>query len=421
MRKFCLILLLLATASTGWSQKKYPDRLKVFIDCLNGCDLTFIRTEINIVDFSLDRQAADVHVLINDQNTGSGGDEYQLIFFGQNQFRNTTDTLHFFNGANNTDFEERALLLKYLKLGLTPFIAKTGTAGAIEIKMKNDNTDSSKTGNNIPPVKDKWNYWVINTGMSGNINMDAVYKQAQFSGEISVNRITEDVKIGFEFDGSKTRSEFEYEDNNGNIERFINRNNEYSLEHYLVKSINQHWSWAYQGVVGRNTFSNNKTNFIFRTGVEYNIFPYKLVNTKKFTIAYILDARRNFYIDTTLFDKTKESLAGHSLEAKFSVNQKWGRIYISSSYHNYFHNWKFFNLAFNTTFDIRITGGLSFYIFTGAVLVRDQLFLPKQGATAQEVLTRRRQLASGYQFYSHFGFNYRFGSKLNNFVNPRFD
>lgn len=421
MRKLCFILLLFAAASAGLAQKKYPDRLKVFIDCLNGCDMTFIRTEINIVDFSLDRQAADVHVLINDQNTGSGGDEYQLIFFGQNQFSNITDTLRFLNEANNTDFEERALLLKYLKLGLTPFIAKTGTAGAVNITMKSDKTDSSSAGGNGPPAKDKWNYWVINTGMSGNINMDAVYKEAQFSGEVSVARITEDIKVAFEFDGSKTRSEFEYEDANGNIEKIINRNNEFSLEHYLVKSINQHWSWAYQGEVGRNTFSNYKSNFIFRTGVEYNIFPYKLVNTKKFTIAYVFDARRNLYIDTTLYDKTKESLLGQSLEAKFSVNQKWGRIYIRSSYHNYFHNWKFFNLTFNTTFDIRITGGLSFYIFSGAELVRDQLYLPKQNATAQEVLTRRRQLASGYRYYTHFGFNYRFGSKLNNFVNPRFD
>jgi hypothetical protein len=54
-------------------------------------------------------------------------------------------------------------------------------------------------------------------------------------------------------------------------------------------------------------------------------------------------------------------------------------------------------------------------------LTRDQIFLPKGGATSQEVLTRRRQLASGYNIYSYFGLNYRFGSKLNNFVNPRFD
>jgi hypothetical protein len=420
MRKKLFIVFLSVVAICELSaQVKYPARLKVFVDCLNGCDMNFIRTEINIIDYSLDRQAADVHVLINDQNTGSGGDEYQLIFFGQNQFKNIIDTLRFVNEANNTDFEERALLVKYLKLGLAPFIAKTGMARLIDIKMKLETADSSSAKQET--IKDKWNYWVINTGVSGNVQMDANYKESKLNGSINVTRVTDKVKIGFEFEGSKTRAEFEVEDTGGNLKTIINRNDEVNLEHYLVKSIDQHWSWAYQGELFRNTFSNFKSGVILRTGIEYNIFPYKLVNTKKFTIAYILDARRNYYIDTTLYEKTKESLLGHSLEAKLSLNQKWGRIYISSSYHNYFNNWKYFNLGLNTTFDIRITGGLSFYIFSGAELVRDQLYLPKEGAKPEEVLTRRRQLASGYRFYTDFGFNYRFGSKLNNFVNPRFD
>jgi hypothetical protein len=286
--------------------------------------------------------------------------------------------------------------------------------------MKIEETDSSKKAGQLQVAKDKWNYWVINTGASGNIQMDAVYTQSRFNGSVNVTRITEEVKIGFELEGSKTKTQYEFEDSSGVI-KIINKNDEFNLEHYYVKSINQHRSWAYQGEWFRNTFSNFKSGYILRTGIEYNIFPYKLVNTKKFTVAYILDGRKNFYIDTTLFEKKKETLYGHEVEAKLSVNQKWGRININMSYHNYFHNWKFFNLGLNTAFDIRITGGLSFFVFSGAQLVRDQLYLPKQGAKPEEVLTRRRQLASGYQFFTDFGFNYRFGSKLNNFVNPRFD
>ncbi len=421
MRKVLPLLTFILLIQVSFAQNNpAPRRLKVFVDCLTGCDLNYIRSEVNIIDYSLDRQAADVHVLINDQNTGSGGDEYQLIFFGQNQFRNMRDTLRFVNEANNTDFEERALLVKYIKLGLTPFIAKTQMAGAIDIKMKIEETDSSKKAGQLQVAKDKWNYWVINTGASGNIQMDAVYTQSRFNGSVNVTRITEEVKIGFELEGSKTKTQYEFEDSSGVI-KIINKNDEFNLEHYYVKSINQHWSWAYQGEWFRNTFSNFKSGYILRTGIEYNIFPYKLVNTKKFTLAYILDGRKNFYIDTTLFEKKKETLYGHEVEAKLSVNQKWGRININMSYHNYFHNWKFFNLGLNTAFDIRITGGLSFFVFSGAQLVRDQLYLPKQGAKPEEVLTRRRQLASGYQFFTDFGFNYRFGSKLNNFVNPRFD
>jgi hypothetical protein len=71
--------------------------------------------------------------------------------------------------------------------------------------------------------------------------------------------------------------------------------------------------------------------------------------------------------------------------------------------------------------NVRITGGLSFNVFVFGGLVRDQLYLPKGDVTEQEVLTRRRQLASAYNYYTSFGINYRFGSKLSNFVNPRFD
>ena len=81
----------------------------------------------------------------------------------------------------------------------------------------------------------------------------------------------------------------------------------------------------------------------------------------------------------------------------------------------------FRSLGMNAFINVRISGGLSFNIGAFGGLTRDQVFLPKGGATEQEVLTRRRQLASGYNYYTSFGINYRFGSKLNNFVNPRFD
>src|SRR5258706_5263369 len=91
---FCLILCLTLICQSSFAQNN--GRLKVFIDCSNTwCDRTFIQTEINIVDFYLDNQASDVHVLITQQQTGGGGSQYQPIFLGQNQFKNQTDTLHF--------------------------------------------------------------------------------------------------------------------------------------------------------------------------------------------------------------------------------------------------------------------------------------------------------------------------------------
>jgi len=45
--------------------------------------MTFIRTEINLVDFMLDRQATDVHVLITEQSTGGVATSFSLFFLGK--------------------------------------------------------------------------------------------------------------------------------------------------------------------------------------------------------------------------------------------------------------------------------------------------------------------------------------------------
>jgi hypothetical protein len=117
----------------------------------------------------------------------------------------------------------------------------------------------------------------------------------------------------------------------------------------------------------------------------------------------------------------RETLPYQRAEANLTFNQKWGTASFGFSYQNFLNNWNFFNLGINGFFDVRITGGLSFHIAAFGGLTRDQVFLPKAGATEQEVLTRRRQLASAYNYYTSFGISYRFGSKLNNFVNPRFE
>lgn len=407
---------------TAQNELKSLDRLKVFIDCSGTwCDMSFIRTEINIVDFMLDRIAADVHVLITEQGTGSGGSKYQLIFFGQNSFKNMQDTLHFNTGPDETDFERRDKLIKYIKLGLTPFVAKTNAAKDVTIVFKKTETTSDKKDSSAKPAKDPWNYWVFRTGVNGNINADAVYKENRFSGNISANRTTEDLKINFSTSLSDNKATFEYEDDAGITQKTIVRNHNYDFYHYLIKSINNHWSWGYEARYHQSSFSNYKGQVYLRTAVEYDIFPYKEVNNRFFTISYGFVFRRNHYYDTTIYEKLKETLFGQQADANMTFNQKWGTSSIGISYQNYFHNWKLFNLGINAFTNVRITGGLSFNVFFFGALTRDQLYLPKGGATEQEILTRRRQIASGYNIYTSFGLSYRFGSKVNNFVNPRFE
>ncbi len=382
--------------------------------------MTFIRSEINLVDFLLDNKAADVHVLITNQRTGGGGEQYQLIFFGQNSFRNLSDTIRFNTSANGTDFENRDQLIKYLKMGLAPYVAKTAAAKDVKIEFKKADTEQGKKTESAPATKDPWNYWVFTMGANGNINADDVYKSLRFSGNFSVNRTTEELKVSFRLYGSKNKSTYEYETITGN-EKFVVNNNNYGFSHFLVKSLSSHWSYGYEANYSSSTFSNNKGMMFLKSAIEYDIFPYKEVNNKYFTISYGLNVRKNKYYDTTIFNKVNETLFAHGLEANISFNQKWGSTSVGINYQNYLHNWNFYNLGMSGNINVRITGGLSFNFFAFGALTRDQLYLPKGGATEQEVLTRRRQLASGYNYYTSFGINYRFGSKLNNFVNPRFE
>lgn len=421
MKKISVPIFALLFASTvGFTQQNTPSRLRVFIDCSNTwCDMQHIRSAINIVDFLLDNAAADVHVLITSQGTGSGGDQYQVIFFGQQYFKNQTDTLRFSTDPNATEFEERELLLKYLKTGLIPFIAKTGAIKNIEINLKTTDTTVSGTSNTTT-AKDSWNAWVMRIGADGNISADANYKNTNYSGNFSANRITDKIKTGMGVNWGKNKSTFEYEDN-GTIQKFAVNNHNWSINQYLVKSINTHLSWAYEIRYNQNTFSNNKGRAFLRAAVEYNIFPYKEVNNKLFTLSYGLTARRNYYYDTTIYNKTKESLYGQRATAYLSLNQKWGNSYAGITYNNYLNNWKFFNLGIDAYTSVRITGGLSIYVIAFGGLTRDQIFLVKGNATPEEVLARKRQLASGYNYFTSIGINYRFGSKLNNVVNPRFD
>ncbi len=416
----CLFVFLSIFSFAQYLQK---EKIKLFVDCSSTwCDMDYIKTEINLVDYTPDNKIADVHVLITEQSNGGGGSQYQLIFFGQNKFTNIKDTIRFNLDANNTGFENRELLVKNLKLGLFSFVSKTEAAKNIVIQMKQ--TDEEKSKNKIAPTKDPWNYWVFNINTNGRLNGDKNYKGTSFSGNVSVNRITDLLKLSFSVYANKNKTKYSYEDPRGVDPpfKYVDDNHSFGFEHQLVKSINQHWSYGYNLNLYNSTFSNYKLQSVIGPAIEYNIFPYKESNNKFLTIRYSVDIRNNQYIDSTLYAKKHETLPGHGASVALSFNQKWGGASVGFNYHHYFlNNWKYFNLGLNGSLNVRITGGLSFRTGFFGGLVRDQLSLSGKNVDQNDILTRRRQLASNYNYYTYFGITYRFGSKLNNFVNPRFD
>lgn len=392
-------------------------KLKVFIDCRGGCDTRYLKTEINILDFVTDRTASDVHVLMTSQPTGSGGRKYQLNFYGQNAYQNYIDTLYFTTKANATATQAREALLQYLMLGLVPLVAKTTYGGDIKLSLK-AKKDGSDAANNS--TKDKWNYWVYNVGLNGQFNADQVYNTNIISSNVSATRITNKLKVHFSGYASLNNTNYSYPSADTTINYQV-KNKEYSFYHYLVKSITNHWSLGYQSSFSNNTFSNIKRKVYLKPSIEYNIFNVKDVNNKLLVIRYGVDISNFHYFDTTIFNNLSETLYGQKLSVTLSLNKKWGTVNTGIYYRNFFKDRKLNSMGINSNADVRITGALSFYININAGMIHDQINLVKSGATEQEVLTRKRQVASNFNYYTSFGINFRFGSILNNFVNPRFD
>jgi hypothetical protein len=405
-----------------YSPTKYftTDKLKVFIDCRVYCDENYIKSQIKYVDFVIDRLAADIHILITSSKNGSGGNSNRLLFFGQHNFTSKTDTLNYNLSPNATEVEKRNLLTDRIHTGLIPFLSKSPSTNINESMEKQVDTIKINSEPSVDsPTIDKWNYWVYKIGADGSYNVDQNYQNTNLSSYFSANRTTDKLKVNFSLYANNQNVTYTYDDNGIETKyRVINR--DYELGHYLIKSLSEHWSIGYQAEASNSTFLNYKSKLYLGTGIEFAIFPYKAVHNKYFTINYVLDLTSNNYYEMTIFDKTSESLLGHKIEATLSLNQKWGYINGGVKFRNYFKDWKLNNLLLTMDVNIRITGGLSFYVYSNGSLIHDQVYLVKGNATVEEILTRKRQLASTFNFYSGAGISYRFGSILNNFVNPRF-
>ena len=417
MRRLAGILFFILYCLSASAQKSDLQKLKVFIDCSRvGCDRTFIKSQIRIVDFLLDSEASDVHILITAQGAGNGGKQYELLFYGQHNYDYYNDTLHFTTSATATDDDVRKQMVKAIMTGIAPLVAKTAYASAISIDMKGgDSVNSLST----VVTKDKWNYWTFNVGVDGRLNIDKNYKSDRFSSDFSADRTTEDLKVGFRVYGSKKHSVYQYEDSTGTSKYTVDNSN-YGFFNNLVKSMAPHWSYGYQVSLSNDTYSNYKNKIYFSPAIEYNFYPYTEVNSRFFVLRYGVDVTMNRYYDTTIYNKIKQTLYGHKISAAMILNQKWGSFYSGIYYRNYFSDWKMNHMGIDLNVNVRITGALSFYIHTNGSIVHDQVSLVKGDVSEQDLLIKTRQLGSSYNYNLYFGVNFRFGSKLNNFVNPRF-
>jgi hypothetical protein len=407
------LLCLLFYAGTGHAQSR---KLKVYLDCSSRwCDETYVRSKTKAVDYTLDRLAADVDIKLISQVTGNEGEQFYVIFIGQNRFKGEYDTLNYSIPPGGTDDESRKKFFEYIGFGLSKYLIRCGllTCVTIDLSAEGD-TDNDTT------IQDHWRNWVISLGTDGNFSSEHSYDNFYMSNYLITKKITDSLKIIFKIVHTLSSTTYRYEDNGAPVV-IKNLNSNYSISQLYAKSFSRKWAYGYGVNYVHNTFNNTEHLITAGPSLEYNIFPYNESSSRYVTIRYSIKGAYYDFMDMTLFDKLSDFFIIQAIVSNMAFNQKWGTLNFGLGWYNSLKDWQTNRLDVNTYADIRAGGGFSFYVGIFGGLVHDQIYLPKAGATAEEILTKKRALRSDYSISGYFGFSYLFGSKTNNYVNERFN
>jgi len=379
---------------------------KVFIDC-GMCDIDYIRTEITFVNYVRDRKEAQIHVLITTQRTGAGGKEYTISFIGQLDFEGINDTHKYFSEQTATQDEIREGLVKALKIGLMSYVAKTPIAGRIKVSYQPQAGPAEE--------KDRWNFWVFQVSGSGHLNGEQSYKSRSLRLSLSAGRVTPELKINLSLYGSHRKSSFSYD--SGSVDTTYES---YSLSGLVVKSLSEHWSAGAFFEASSSTYRNIRFALSPQPALEFNLFPYSESTRRQLRFLYRVGFNTVRYRRETIYGKTAENLWNQSLSVTLDLREKWGSISTTLGGSHYFHDFSKNRLTLFNILNLRLFKGLSFFAFGGGSRVHDQLFLEKGEASLEEVLLRRRQLETSYDYFFSVGLSFTFGSVFTNVVNPRF-
>lgn len=382
-----------------------PETPSVFIECAD-CDLDYIQNQIKFVNYVQSENEAQIVINITSKKTESGGLEYTIKFRGCALFQGDDDIITY-NTDKEVWEEVKSGLVGTLKMGLMRYAGKCAVSERISVNFL-DQVEPTD-------VEDKWDFWVFSLSANTFLTGEKVYKSGSIYGSISASRVTPELKISLSGRASYNKDIYsldDYEIESTSDSKYLNG--------LIVKSINDHWSIGGYFSVMTSTYSNLDLRINPAPAVEYNFFPYSESTKKQLRLLYRLGYISANYTEETIYEKTHENLWNESLAAILELNQKWGTISTSIEGAHYFHDFDRYRVEFETEISFRLIKGLNLNFDLNYSRMHDQLSLPRQGASYEEILLRRKELATTFDYYISFGLSYSFGSTQSNVVNPRF-
>ncbi len=383
----------------------------IYLDC-RRCDYDFIRTELNFVNYVRDPELADIHIFVTDEQTGGGGYEFQFSFIGRRQFKGTSYSLKHYLHRDATLAERRNALQRFLKMGVASFMLQTPLGTNFMIEYLPD--DEAK----LKPVEDPWNYWVFQ-GYLGSVRFHLESNQSNFDSRWGFysDRVTEKWKFRIRpyFNYGRVRIQTSEAD-----KPVIREQRRHGLDTYAIKSVSEHWSAGLFFTYFTNNGSNIRHRIFTSPGIEYSILPYSLATRQAITFTYQFGWLYYEYFEETIYDRISEKLFNHQFRGVINVQQPWGSIETGLVASQFLHNPDYFRVEFFGQTSLRLFEGFSLSFQIEYDVIRDQLSLPKGKASLEDVLLKRRELATDFSFVSSIAISYTFGSRFANVVNTRF-
>src|SRR5688572_29924385 len=255
--------------------------LRVFVDNC-PCSLDYLRTEVPYIDYMRDRADADVHLLFGYQGTGAGGTAFTMYFIGLRDFAGTADTLVFSTQPSDTEDQTRQTLVRYMKMGLMRYVARTSAADRIRISLAPAATGTTAAA----PADDPWNYWVFRLGLNGGGNGEKSRTRISGGGSLTATRTTEKWKTRLNTNGNYSESKLTIPTSidtafadDGSVESVdttlssieMTYSHSIFMSGYIARSLGPHFSTGILTAGSASSFANNDLFLRFAPAFEYSL------------------------------------------------------------------------------------------------------------------------------------------------------
>lgn len=393
--------------------------LRVYLECATrSCDSRHFRTEITYVNWVRDLQDSEVHIIMTGQSTGSGA-EVLMDFIGREGMEGIDDHLSY--SYSNTDASIARLdgITGVLAIGLARYAVLGGQEGPFAVVVP----EAYERVPDLPPglqgdVEDPWNYWVFRIGGDVDYEKEDLDEERQASANFSANRTTELWKISLSGRGTFSLREGQYSDGTG----FEDQREEGSVNGRVFYSLSDVWSIGLETGVSTSTRNNQDLAGQIGGGLEYSFFPYEDWTRRRMTLQGLVYARYFDYEVETQFKKMKETVWEGSLRWGLGFRQPWGTANLNATAEAFLHDpMDLYRLSFGGRLSYRIMRGLNWNIDGNISKIRDQIYIPLEDLTPEDILLGRRQLPTNSRFEISTGLSFTFGSIFNNVVNNRFN